>query len=152
MKNSIQNYIKGCLKCKKFNIEHQKPAGLLKPITTFSGPFQLLGLDYSGPFPITTQENKYVLAITDYFTKWVIAIPLPDQTAKKTAEAIYERYITIYGVPSMILSDQGPQFNSQLIDAFTQILGCHHIKSTPYHPKTNGAIERFNSTLEKQLA
>ena len=152
MKNSIQNYIKGCLKCKKFNVERQKSAGLLKPITTPSGPFQLLGLDCSSSFPIATQENKYVLAIIDYFTKLVIAIPLPDQTAKTTAKAIYERYVTIYGVPSMILSDQGPPFNSQLIDAFTQILGCHRIKSTPYHPKANGAIERFNSTFERQLA
>ncbi|CAF4541827.1 unnamed protein product [Rotaria socialis] len=48
--------------------------------------------------------------------------------------------------------DQGPHFNNKLITAFTQILGYHHIKSTPYHPQTNGAIERFNSTFERQIA
>ncbi|CAF5075490.1 unnamed protein product, partial [Rotaria socialis] len=83
------------------------------------------------------------------FTKWVIAIPLPNQTALTTAEVLYEHYICIYGVPHTILSDQGPHFNNQLITAFTQILGYHHIKSTPYHPQTNGAIERFNSTFER---
>ncbi|CAF2621992.1 unnamed protein product [Rotaria sp. Silwood2] len=152
MKTSIRNYIQSCLKCQKFNIARNKLPGLLHPIEPPSGPFQLIGIDYSGPFPITSQGNKYVLAITDYFTKWVIAIPLSEQTAKTTAEALYEHYITIYGIPSRILSDQGSHFNNQLIAAFTAILGCHHIKSTTYHPQTNGAIERFNSTFERQLA
>ena len=111
--------------------------------------YQLIAIDYSGPFPATPQGNKYVLTITDYFTKWVIAIPLPNKTAKTTAEALYEHYICIRGVPSKILSDQGPHFNNQLITAFTHILGCHHIKSTSYSPQTNGVIERFNSTFER---
>ncbi|CAF4968402.1 unnamed protein product, partial [Rotaria socialis] len=80
-----------------------------------------------------------VLAITDYFTKWVIAIPTEKQNAQTTAEVLHEHYICIYGVPRQILSDQGTPFNNQLVDAFTTILGCHHIKSTPYHPQTNGA-------------
>ncbi|CAF1164741.1 unnamed protein product [Rotaria magnacalcarata] len=152
MKITIRNYIQSCLKCQKFNIPRNKLPGLLHPIESPIGPFPLIGIDYSGPFPITPQGNKYVLAITDYFTKWVIAIPLPEQTAKITAETLYEYYITIYGVPSRILSDQGTHFNNKLIAAFTSILGCHHIKSTTYHPQTNGAIERFNSTFERQLA
>ena len=139
-------------KCQKFNVDRRKPPGLLHPIESPSGPFQLIGIDFTGPFPVTPQANKYVLAITDYFSKWVIAIPLPNQTAQTTAEALYEHYICIYGVPSCILSDQGSHFNNQLMTAFTQLLGCHHIKSTPYHPQTNGAIERFNSTFERQLA
>ncbi|CAF3020447.1 unnamed protein product [Rotaria socialis] len=130
----------------------RKPVGLLHPLEPPLGPFQLIGIDFSGPFPITPQGNKYVLAITDYFTKWVIAIPLVNQTAQTTAEILYEYYICNYGVPNTIISDQGPHFNNQLITAFTKILGCHHIKSTPYHPQTNGAIERFNSTFERQIA
>ncbi|CAF4125368.1 unnamed protein product [Rotaria sordida] len=152
MKTTIKNHIHSCLKCRKFNIDRRKAPGLLHPIEAPGGPFQLIGIDYTGPFPITPQGNKYVLAITDYFTKWVIAIPLPNQTARTTAEALYEHYICIYGVPMRILSDQGSHFNNELMVAFTQLLGCHHIKSTPYHPQTNGAIERFNSTFERQLA
>ncbi|CAF3459054.1 unnamed protein product [Rotaria socialis] len=133
-------------------LDRRKPVGLLHPLEPPLGPFQLIGIDFSGPFPITPQGNKYVLAITDYFTKWVIAIPLVNQTAQTTAEILYEYYICNYGVPNTIISDQGPHFNNQLITAFTKILGCHHIKSTPYHPQTNGAIERFNSTFERQIA
>jgi hypothetical protein len=152
MKMTIQQHIQTCLKCQRFNVERRKFSGLLHPIEPPKGPCQLIGIDYTGPFPVTLQGNKYVLAITDYFTKWVIAIPLPTQTAQETAAALYEHYICIYGVPYRILSDQGTHFNNQLITAFTQLLGCHHIKSTPYHPQTNGAIERFNSTFERQLA
>jgi hypothetical protein len=134
MKNTIKNYIRSCLKCQQFNIDRRKPPGLLHPIEALCGPFQLIGIDYTGPFPTTPQGNKYVLVITDYFTKWVIAIPLLNQTARTTAEALYEHYICIYGVPMRILSDQGSHFNNELMGAFTELLGCHHIKSTPYHP------------------
>ena len=152
MKETIKNYLQSCLKCQKFNFARHKAHGYLHPIESPNGPFQMIGIDYSGPFPTTTQGNKYVLAITDYFTKWVIAIPVEKQNAQTTAEVLYEHYICIYGVPRQILSDQGTPFNNQLIEAFTKILGCHHIKSTPYHPQTNGAIERFNATFERQLA
>jgi hypothetical protein len=152
MKETVKNHLQSCLKCQKFNFGRHKAHGFLHPIESPSGPFQMIGIDYSGPFPTTTQGNKYVLAITDYFTKWVIAIPVEKQNAQTTATILYEHYICIYGVPRQILSDQGTPFNNQLIEAFTKILGCHHIKSTPYHPQTNGAIERFNATFERQLA
>ena len=76
---------------------------------------------------------------------------MKNKNAETTAEVLYEHYICIYGVPRQILSDQGTPFNNQLIEAFTKILGCHHIKSTPYHPQTNGTIERFNTAVERQL-
>ena len=98
MQDTIRNYTQGCLKCQKFNIERRKSPGLLHPIESSYDPFQLIGIDYSGPFPTIPQGNKYVLAITDYFTKWVIAIPLVDQSAKTTVEALYEHYISIYGI------------------------------------------------------
>ncbi|CAF1278673.1 unnamed protein product [Rotaria sordida] len=152
MKITINNYIKSCLKCQKFNIERCKAPGLLHPVEAPSGPFQLIGIGYTDPFPTTPQGNKYALAITDYFTKWVIAIPLPNQTAQTTAEALYEHYICIYGVPMRIFSDQDSHFNNELMGAFTQLLSCRHIKSTPYHPQTIGTIERFNTIFERQLA
>ena len=152
MKTDIRNYIQSCIKCQQFNVDRNKPPGLLHPVKTPSGPFQLIGIDYSGPYPRTPDENKYILAISDYFTKWVIAIPVPNQTAQTTAKALYENLICIHGVPRRILSDRGTHFCNELMEAFTKLLGCNHIKSTPYHPQTNGVIERFNSTFERQLA
>ncbi|CAF1410576.1 unnamed protein product, partial [Rotaria magnacalcarata] len=65
---------------------------------TPEGPFQLIGIDYCGPFKRTPRGNKYVLCITDYFTRWVIAIALPDCSAQTTAQAIFNEYICRYGV------------------------------------------------------
>ena len=79
MKETIKNYLQSCLKCQKFNFARHKAHGFLHPIKSPNGPFQLIVIDYSGPFPTTTQGNKYVLAITDYFTKWVVAIPVEKQ-------------------------------------------------------------------------
>ena len=152
MKMDIREYIHQCSKCQQFNIDRRKPPGFLHPIEPPLGPFQLIGIDYTGPFPITSSGNKYVLAITDYFTKWVVAIPLSNQTAQTTADALYQYWICQFGVPKRILSDQGTHFCNYLMAAITHILGCHHLKSTPYHPQTNGVIERFNSTFERQLA
>ncbi|CAF4378489.1 unnamed protein product, partial [Adineta steineri] len=69
MKETIRTHLQACLKCQKFNFARHKAHGFLHPIESPSGPFQMIGIDYSGPFPTTTQGNKYVLAITDYFTK-----------------------------------------------------------------------------------
>lgn len=152
MKQTITDYIQHCSTCQRFNVDRRKPPGFLHPIDSPSGPFQLIGIDYLGPFPETSQGNKYVLTITDFFTKWVVAIPLPNQTAQTTVHALHQNYVCLYGVPEHILSDQGTHFVNHLMVGFRKLLGFHHIKSTPYRPQTNGAVERFNSTFERQLA
>ncbi|CAF1490596.1 unnamed protein product [Adineta ricciae] len=90
MKDTIRNYLSTCLKCQKFNFARHKAFGHLNPIESPRGPFQIIGIDYSGPFPTTSDGHKYVLAVTDYFTKWVIAIPTEKQNAQTTAAALYE--------------------------------------------------------------
>ncbi|CAF4574791.1 unnamed protein product, partial [Didymodactylos carnosus] len=70
MKNSIENYIKSCLKCRQFNISRQKKSGKLCPIPPPSGPFEFIGMDFCGPFQSTPNDNKYVLVITDYYSRW----------------------------------------------------------------------------------
>ena len=85
MKEIIKNYLQSCLKCQKFNFARHKAHGFLHPIKSPNGQFQMIDIDYSGPFPTTTQGNKYVLAITDYFTKWVIAIPVEKQKCRNNS-------------------------------------------------------------------
>ena len=152
MKNSIINHIKSCLVCQAYNINRCKRPGFLCPIVPPDGPNQLLGMDFCGPFPPTSQDNRYVLCLTDYYTKFVTAIPLPVCSANATATALFNNYICRYGVPQAIISDQGTSFKNQLLYALSQLLGYHHIFSTPYHPQTNGVVERFNATFVTQLA
>ena len=152
MKHSIARYVKSCLPCQQYNVSRFKKPGLFCPVETPDGPFQLLGIDYCGPFKRTPRDNQYILCITDYFTRWITAVALPNCTAQTTAQTIFNEYICRYGVPISILTDQGTHFNNQLMDSMTRLIGYNHILSTVYHPQSNGMVERFNATFVPQLA
>lgn len=152
LKQSVINHIKSCLVCQAYNINRQKRPGYLCPTSPPDGPNQLIGIDFCGPFPITPHDNKYVLCLTDYFTKFVTALPLPTCSAQDTAEAIFKHYICIFGIPKAIITDQGTSFKNQLLSSFSELFGYHHILCTPYHPQSNGQVERFNGTFVAQIA
>ncbi|CAF4942750.1 unnamed protein product [Rotaria sp. Silwood1] len=152
MKYSIKQYIKSCLLCQQYNIGRQKKPGRLRSISPPEGPFQVIGMDFCGPLKRTPRENRYVLIITDYFTRHVVAIPLPNCSAEKTAEALFNEYFCKFGVPSLIITDQGSHFRNQLLSNMRLLIGYNHIYSTPYHPQTNGIVERFNSTFIPQIS
>ncbi|CAF3848061.1 unnamed protein product, partial [Rotaria sordida] len=85
VEQSITQYMQSCLPCQQYNINRSKKPGQLYPIPVPEGPFQLIGIDYCGPFKKTPSGNQYVLCITDYFTRWVTAVALPDCSAQTTA-------------------------------------------------------------------
>jgi hypothetical protein len=152
MKDSIKAHIKACVLCQQYNISRQKKFGYLRPISPPEGPFALIGIDYCGPLRRTPRENQYVLVITDYFTRHIAALALPNCTAETTAQALFNEYFCKYGIPSVIHSDQGSHFQNQRMANIQKLIGYNHIYSTPYHPQSNGMVERFNSTFIPQIA
>lgn len=152
MKQSIVQYIKSCLPCQQFNVSRSKKPGQLQPIPPPEGPFQLIGMDYCGPLKRTPRGNQYVLCITDYFTRWIVAVAVPDCSAQTTAEALFNEFICKYGIPTAILTDQGTHFLNQLMEAMSKLVGYNHKYSTAYHPQSNGMVERFNATFIPQIA
>ncbi|CAF0988774.1 unnamed protein product [Rotaria magnacalcarata] len=152
MKSTIKHYIESCLLCKQYNVTRYKRYGHLRPIAPPEGPFLLIGIDYCGPLKRTPRENQYVLVITDYFSRHITAIALPNCTAETTAQALFNEYFCKFGIPAVILSDQGSHFRNQLMDNIKNIIGYNHIYSTPYHPQTNGIVERFNATYIPQVS
>ena len=103
MKYSIKQYIKSCLLCQQYNISRQKKSGRLCSTSPPDGPFQVIGIDYCGPLKRTPRENRYVLLITDYFSRHIVAIPLPNCSAERTAEALFNEYFCKFGVPCLRL-------------------------------------------------
>lgn len=152
MRSSIDEYVRSCLLCKQYNINRRKPHGHLSPIPPPPGPFQVLGIDFCGPFQSTPHGNKYVLVITDYYTRYVVAIPLPNCTADTTALTLFNDFFCKFGIPNTILSDQGSHFSNHLMRNLQQLIGYHHIYSSTYHPQSNGLTERFNATFVPQIA
>ena len=150
---SIHTYIQSCEKCAQFNIRRTKAPGHLKPIEYPSGPLELVSMDYWGPTSFGTPNgNKYVLVIIDHFTKYVVAMALPDNTATTTTKCFVEQFIFKFGIPRRLITDRGVHFNNELMTNVTSLLGAHHIKTTVYHPQANGLVERFNGTFHPQLA
>ncbi|CAF4540206.1 unnamed protein product [Rotaria magnacalcarata] len=152
MKIDIQCYVKSCSLCTQFNIDRAKRYGHLHSIPPPEGPFALVGIDFCGPLPRTPRENQYVLVITDYFTRYITAIALPNCTAETTARALFDDFFCNFGIPSAILSDRGTHFLNTLMENIQNLIGYNHIYSTPYHPQTNGVVERFNATFVAQIS
>ena len=104
-----------------------------------------------GPLPMSS-GNKHILVIGDHFTKWYEAIPLPDQTAVTTANALVDHWISRFGCPHSLHSDQGRNFESKLFEHLMQLLDVDKTRTTPFHPQSNAVIERKNKTLQNMLA
>ncbi|KAJ8380338.1 hypothetical protein SKAU_G00011160 [Synaphobranchus kaupii] len=120
--------------------------------TWWGHPWNGWGVDVLGPFPVTDSGNRYILVAMDYFTKWPEAFAIPDQSAATTAERLVEEMFTRFGAPAELHSDQGRNFESQLMAEVCKRLGVTKTRTTPLHPQSDGLVERFNRTLATQLA
>ena len=95
------------------------------------------------------EEN--VLVITDHFTRYAQAYVTRTQTAQITAKTLWDKFLVHYGLPKKILTDQGQNFESQLVADLCELIGVQKIWTSLYHLQTNGQCERFNSTLINML-
>jgi Integrase zinc binding domain/Integrase core domain len=145
----IKEYVKSCDACQRRG--RSKKNTLLHPIPVHS-PFYQIGIDFVGPLPRTQRGKKYIIVAMDYLTKWPEARAVSEATAEATVNFIYEQIICQHGCPQIILSDRGTHFNNQMVKKLTEKFKINHLLSTPYHPQTNGLVERFNRTLCESLA
>ena len=104
-----------------------------------------------GPLPLSN-GNKHILLKGDHFTKWFEAIPLPDQTAVTTANALVDHWISRFCCPRSLHSDQGRNFESKLFEQIMQLLESDKTRTTLFHPQSKAVIERKNKTLQNKSA
>jgi len=109
-------------------------------------------MDILGPLPCTCQGNKYILVVMDYFTKWPEAYALPNQEAGVVAQAFVEGFVCRHGILEELHTDQGRNFESQLLKEVCSLLSIRKTRTTPLRPQSDGMVERFNRTLLQQLA
>lgn len=153
MYKDIKNYVKSCIPCAQSNPRRQKPFGTLRPIKPPEGIWQLVSMDFHGPIsPTSSRGNKYIIALTDILSKFVITKAVRDNTAQTVVRFLKEDVISKFGTPRCVLTDNGTHFTSAVTNELFKKIGTTHLYSTPYHPQTNGQIERYNSTMDAKIA
>ena len=109
-----------------------------------------IAIDILGPLPETPRKNKFILVVTDYFTKWTDSYPIPNQEATTVAEKLASEFICRFGVPPQLHSNQGTTFVSKVFAEVCRLLDIEKTR-TPLHPQSDGQVERFNRTLIEML-
>ena len=143
----VSSYIEHCPRCiRRKKRTHRAP---MQPIFA-SQPMEIIHLDHLTLEPCKGKFES-VLVVTDHFTRYAQAYPVKNQTAKTTAKVLWEEFLRHYGFPQKILTDQGPGFESALFQQLLDIANTEKLRTTSYHPQTNGQCERFNSTLMNML-
>ena len=147
MHMDVASYINSCPRC--IRRKTQPDTAPLHNIEA-TQPLELVHLDYLQIEP-SKGNIENVLIVTDHFTRYAQAYPSKTQTALATAKLLWNNFIIHYGFPNKIISDQGRNFESELLANLCEVAGVQKLRTTPYHPQTNGQCERFNSTLLNML-
>lgn len=144
-----REWVKTCLQCQKSKIlRHTK-----SPLATFRCPdtrFAEVHIDIVGPLP-PSKGYQYLLTCVDRFSRWPEAFPISDQTALTVAETFFSQWVARFGVPVKIVTDQGRQFESELVGALCKLLGTKRKHTCAYNPRANGLVERFHRQLKESL-
>lgn len=147
MASDVETKIKQCERCVRRKSQPEKAAPLVNIQT--SRPLELVCMDFLSLEP-DSHNTKDILVITDHFTKYAVAIPTRDQKASTVAKCLWEQFLSHYGFPERLHSDQGRDFESQTIKELCALAGIRKVRTSPYHPRGN-PVERFNRTLLSML-
>ena len=150
-RTSVKQWCESCDLCSSKKGPCKKPKAPLQ-LYGVGAPMERIAIDIMGPFPMSKHGNKYLLVAMDYFTKWPEAYPLPDQEAKTVAKVLVCEFFCRFGTPLELHSDQGRNFESMLIKEVCELLYIKKTRTTPYHPQSDGMVERHNRTLATQLS
>ena len=139
----IEATTKSCDGCQRMEVNQQ-----LIPVHPWEypeGPWRRIHVDYAGPF-----ESHTFLVVVDAFSKWPKVVVMKDSDALHTIEALREMF-SRWGIPRQLVTDNGPQFVSNMFQRFMKSNGIKHVLSASYHPATNGLAEHFVQTMKQAL-
>lgn len=150
MAADCKSFARKCENCQRFaNVPRKAltlPSSILSPI-----PFAMWGIDIMGPFPKAKGELQYVMVAIDYMTKWAEAKALRNITQEDAVKFVREHIITRFGIPVVLVSDNGTQFIGRKFTKYLSDLGIKHRKASVCHPQSNGQVEVTNRIIVRGL-
>jgi hypothetical protein len=151
MKKDVADFVKTCHTCQvQANLIHTHPTNLQNMATPW--PFHTWGLDLIGHINPASGGYIWILVVTEYFTKWVEAIPLQKATSAAVANFIQEHIITRFGIPYKLITDNGTPFINKDVREVLEHYQVKYRRSTPYYPQGNGQAEATNRMLLRILS
>lgn len=150
MKSDIIEYIKNCPTCQIKKTTRQRTKEPMTITDTSRRPFEKLSLDFIGPLPLTINGNQYALVIQDDLTKFTLVKATPTHDTQIVAKTLIEIFC-IFGIPRKLRTDKDVVFCSAFITEINNRLRIQKLEYTPYHPESNGAVERTNASLKEDL-
>jgi transposase InsO family protein len=152
MKREIAKYVSECDTCQRIKASHLKVAGTLQPLPIPSWKWEELSMDFIVGFPNTSRHHDSIWVIVDRLTKTTHLLPVhTTHRAEKYAEIYIDQIVRLHGIPRTIVSDRGAPFVARFWEQLQESLGTHVIRSSAYHPQTDGQTERINQILEDML-
>ena len=145
-----RRFCRRCPECSSYKRGTAPKQGQLQKMTV-GMPWERIGVDITGPHPKSRNGYKYILTVTDYFSKWADAFPIRNQEAITVAKVLVDRVFSYMGMPIQVITDRGANFESQLFEELLKRLQIDHVRTTAYKPSTNGQVERFHRTLNSIL-
>ena len=150
MSGDVKEWISQCVVC----VKRKSPTGRHHPLGNIptGHRWDRIVMDILDVCDPTPDGYRYILVIADYFSKWMEAFPIKNKCADTVADILVEKIILRFGMPLVIHSDQGREFENGLMKSLCSLLGCTKTRTAPYHSESDGMIERFNRTCLMMLS
>ena len=146
----VAQYIGNCMICNQRRMKELRLP--MQRMQIPNAPFQSIAIDLAGPYPQTENGSRYILTIICLFSGWPEAFVIPNKEANTVARVIMEEFIPRHACPESMTSDNGTEFVNNIIKIMSEKLGILRIKTSIYHPESNGKCERLHRVLNDIIA
>ena len=151
LENDVSQHCVNCQTCQVCRQGKAHKTTMVTPVPSVAVPFDRWGIDFVGRVTESKNKNNYIITAIDYATRWLVAKAVKRATEEAVIEFLFSEIYVNYGVPSEILTDRGKAFLGSAVEAFIRKYQIYHLKTTPYHPQTNGMVERVHSLLNHSI-
>ncbi len=145
----VASHVRDCILCQKTRLANFVAVHMGD--TSRSRPFETVAIDTIGPIQPDTAGNRYVYVMIDMFSRYAELVPAPSNNAQAAAHAMWSSVVCRHGVPQELLSDNGTEYINRVVAALTGRLEITHNRTLPYHPASNGMVERLNQEVMRHM-